>query len=63
MLPPIRRNRILVSLDRSVSVDLNLRSVRPQSWTDAKAIFDTVYEASKQIQTIAPHEKKVSAAV
>jgi hypothetical protein len=35
----------------------------PQLWNAANTLFDTVYEASKGIRTIAPHEKTVGPAV
>jgi len=35
----------------------------PQLWNSNNALFDTVYEASKGIRTIAPHEKTVDSVV
>jgi hypothetical protein len=35
----------------------------PYLWNDTKALLDTIYEASKGIRTIAPHEKTVEPAV
>ena len=35
----------------------------PKLWDDTKALLDTIYEASKGIRTIAPHEKTVAPAV
>jgi hypothetical protein len=35
----------------------------PDLWTETKALFDTVYSASQQIRTMAPHEKIMDSAV
>jgi hypothetical protein len=35
----------------------------PDLWTETKALFDTVYTASQQIRTMAPHEKIIDPAV
>ena len=35
----------------------------PALWTETKALFDTVYTASRQIRTMAPHEKIIDPTV
>jgi hypothetical protein len=57
------------AVDEPPLINLNLFSggVRqlspPDLWTETKALFDTVYTASQQIRTIAPHEKIIYPAV
>jgi hypothetical protein len=35
----------------------------PQLWTGTKVLFDTIYEASKTIRTVAPHDKTLDPTV
>jgi hypothetical protein len=50
-------------------IDLNLfggavpQPGPPDLWTGTKALFDTIYKASRQIRTMAPHEKIIDPAV